>query len=552
VTTCEEDGPTLSPFVLTGRTREELGERARELRRLLEEETCERDRLPPWVAEPAPLPHRGVVLARSAGDLADKLDALRAGKRTEGVVEGKARTSPRVAFVFSPLRSEYPGMAHTLLGSHSSFQSHFQVLAAALSPLVDWSPEEVLHGAPGAPPLARLDVSQPLLFTLSCSLAELWASVGVHPDAVLGHSVGEIGAAVGCGALSATDGARVAVTWGRSSARLEGTGEMVSLPLPAAAVEERIARWDGRLSIAARNAPTSTAVAGEAKAVAELLDDLAEGGVQGHPMNIPAPGHSPGMAPVHDRFMAGLAGISPQPGTVPFYSAVSGGPLDSACLDAAYWSRNLRGPVHFEPAARALLRDGYDVFIEVGPRPVLASALEEIAAGADSVAVIGTLQQGDRASFLHALAEVYVRGVEVSWPEVEKGSPLLLGQLQRQQPQGLAPGRDREPLDLVLEQISVALEGVSPAAIDPDRPFKDLGLDSAAAVGVRNALNHITGLNLPSTLAYDYPTPRDVAAKLRQELQGGERPTEDPSDELDLADLVEQVLEEDGRQPERG
>ena len=382
-------------------------------------------------------------------------------------------------------------MGLDLLASHTAFRRHMQLCDAALAGLVDWSLEDVLRVSPGSPPFARLDVSQPALFAMTLSLAELWRSHGVRPDAVVGHSVGEIAAAASCGALSLQDAARVAATWGRSSRRLEGTGAMASLPLSAELAEEWIGRWKGRLSIAGLNSPSWTAVAGEEEAVGELLEELAGNGIHGTSMSIPAPGHSRGMAPVHEWFREELAEISPQPSLIPFYSTVSGDRLDTARLDADYWSANLRQPVLFEPAVRALLQDGYDVFIEVGPRPVLTAALEEIIGAGDAIA-LSTLERDDPGSRV----PFTLRGA----------SPLR---------------REQAALDLVLAEVASARGYASPLEVDPDRPFKDLGFDSEAAVGLRNALNGLTGLALPVTLAFDYPTPGDVARKLRLALEGG-------------------------------
>jgi acyl transferase domain-containing protein len=436
--------------------------------------------------------------------------------------EGKPdlRASARVAFVFPPLRSEYRGMGLDLLASHNAFRRHMQLCETALAGLVDWSLEEVLRGKPGTPPFARLDVSQPTLFATTASLAELGRSLDVQPDAVVGHSVGEIAAAASCGALSLEDAVRVVVTWGRSCMRLEGTGAMASLPLSAEAVENRISRWKGRLSIAAVNSPSWTAVSGPEEAIAELLQELAEDGAHGHSMSIPAPGHSPGMAPIHDWFVEELAGIAPRESAIPFYSTVTGDRLDTTHLDAEHWSGNLRQPVLFEATVRALLRDGYDAFVEVGPRPVLRTALEEIVGDRAEVAAIGAWGQDS--------------------PHARK--PFTLPDASPRRREGAA-------LDLVLEEVATARGYASPVEVDPGTTFKDLGFDSEAAVGLRNVLNRITGLVLPVTLAFDYPTPGDVARKLRLELEGkgdaAASTAEAPSaiDELDAASLVELVLE---------
>jgi acyl transferase domain-containing protein len=432
--------------------------------------------------------------------------------------------SARVVFVFPPLRSEHKGMGLDLLASHNAFERHMQLCETAFADLLDWSLEDVLRENPDSPPLERLDVSQPALFAMTASLAELWRSLGVRPDAVVGHSVGEIAAAASCGALSLRDAARVASTWGRSSMRLEGTGAMASVSLSAELTEEWIGHWKGRLSIAGLNSPAWTAVAGEEEAVRELLEELAGDGIHGSSMSIPAPGHSSGMAPIHEWFLEELTEISPQPSPIPFYSTVSGDRLDTAGLDADYWSGNLRRPVLFEPAIRALLRDGYDVFIEVGPRPILTTALEEII-GAGGAITLSTFERDDPDT-----------RVPFTLPGA---SPLR---------------REQAALDLVLAEVASARGYASPIEVDPDRPFKDLGFDSEAAVGLRNALNRLTGLALPVTLAFDYPTPGDVARKLRLELEGGAETkplaaAPNAIDELDANSLVELALAAEKERP---
>src|SRR6476469_4184734 len=206
-----------------------------------------------------PLPHRAVVLAAGPDEAVRGLDGLARGDTGAGVVRGEAREGGRVAFVFSPLRAKYAGMGLGLLDRYDAFADPMATFEEALAPLLEWSLEGVLRGREGAPPLERLDVNQPALFAVSASLAELWRSFGVRPDAVLGHSVGEIASAAACGALDPADAARVAATWGRCSMRLEGAGAMASLQLSAAEVERRLERWPGKLAISGLNAPSWTA-----------------------------------------------------------------------------------------------------------------------------------------------------------------------------------------------------------------------------------------------------------------------------------------------------
>jgi acyl transferase domain-containing protein len=401
-----------------------------------------------------------------------------------------------------------------------------------------------------------------VLFAVCSALAELWGAFGVRPSAVLGHSVGEIAAAAACGALSLDDAVRVAATWGRSSMRLEGTGAMASLPIPAAEAERRLERWQGRLAISGRNSPSWTAVSGEAVAVEGLLAELAAEGLAGRSMGIDGPGHSAGMAPIDAWFREELATISPRSTTIGFWSAVEAGPVDPSGLDAAYWSRNLRQPVLFEAALRSLRKAGCNAFLEIGPRPILTGAIEEILAGEPEAAAIGSWEQGEASQFHLQLAEAHVRGVEVDWrPLCREPKGVALGSasaapgatLRKRLLAAPPAGRARLSLEAVRRELAAVL-GEDAAEGAGEKSFRDLGLDSRGALALRNGLNRATGLVLSATLAFDYPTPRAVATKILLDLEGGSEAAEEPLldateeqalrdiDGLDLANLIERGL----------
>ncbi len=554
-----------APWVLVAASAGELRRQALKLRRRLDETPAPELAAisSALAAEAAPQAHRAVLLGGSGEDLRRGLDDLVAGRRGDDLISGEARDPVRVAFVFPPLRAEFEGMATDLLAASPAFRQQMRDCEAAQTPFADWCLDDVLHGRPGTPSLYRLDVSQHALFAICTSLARLWETLGVRPEAVLGHSLGEVPAAVISGALTLEEGARVTNTWGRSAMRFENQGEMGLIALPTAELEERIAPWRGRLWISALNAPGWTSVSGEKGAVEELLAALAADGVAGRPIGISAPGHSPAMTVVHQWFAEELPSISPRSGTVPFYSGVVGRKVDQTGLDALYWSSNLSQPVYFEPALRALLADGYNVLVEVGPRRVLAEVLGETIAdaGADAT-VVGALDQADRGYPLRALAELFVSGVDVDWEAICGEEPLIPAEFwpARRGPTGdgailaalLAdvPEIEREAvvLDLVRAEVARAVDLGSATDIDPGRPFKDLGFDSPKAVDLRNRLIEVSGLDLSTTVAFDYPTPRDVARKLLLELDGEEEPATGPTgpspdeeaiDELDLASLVE-------------
>ncbi|QSY52236.1 type I polyketide synthase [Streptomyces griseocarneus] len=257
------------------------------------------------------------------------------------------------------------------------------------------------------------------------SLAELWRSFGVRPSAVVGHSQGEIAAACVAGALSLEDAARVVALRSRLLSRLAGLGGMVSVPEPLADVTRRLEHWNDRIGVAAVNGPRSVVVSGDADALDELLEACTADGVRAKRIPVDYASHSSHVEIIEAELAEALEGITPRVPHTPFHSTVTGEIVDTAALDAAYWYRNLRATVRFEPAVRALMETGHQVFVEVSPHPVLAVGLQETAeaAGADETVVVASLRRdhGGPARWLTALGEAYVHGVPVDWAAVFAG-----------------------------------------------------------------------------------------------------------------------------------
>ncbi|TYB45397.1 type I polyketide synthase [Actinomadura chibensis] len=367
--------------------------------------------------------HRAVVLGDGPEEFRAGLASLASGEPDPNVIEGTALPSGhRTAFVFPGQGSQWAGMARELLDTAPAFAAKARECAAQFGRHLDWSVLDVLRGEPGAPSLERVDVVQPALFTMMVSLAALWRSAGVHPDAVVGHSQGEVAAAHVAGGLDLPDAVRIIALRSQAWRRLEGRGGMLSVSLPEEDVTERLVRWGDRLSVAAVNGPTAVTVSGDPAALDELAAGLDADGVRNRRIpGVNTAGHSAQVEVLRDQVLADLAEVAPRSSDVPFYSTVTGALLDTAELDAAYWYRNLREPVRFADAFTALAGTGGLLAVEVSPHPVLAPAIRENLDGVDGAAdVIGTLRRdgGGRRQVLTALAEAHTRGTAVDWPSV--------------------------------------------------------------------------------------------------------------------------------------
>ncbi|GAA5066398.1 type I polyketide synthase [Nocardia callitridis] len=387
----------------------------------------------------APDDHGAVGPARGGGNLGNALESLRLGlaaaaaeEVADNLVLGVATTGRRTVFVFPGQGSQWPGMAESLLETSPEFATYLDECEAALAPFVDWSLREVLTGAPGAPDLDRVDVVQPVLWAMMVSLAKLWIHLGVRPDAVIGHSQGEIAAAHIAGVLSLADSARVVALRSKAITALSGRGAMLSLSLTESDARARLAGWTGKLAVAAVNGPTAVLVSGDSAAVDEFAAELERDGVWNRRVNVDYASHSHHVDAIETTVREQLAPIIARPATLAVVSTVTGAPIDTTVLGADYWYTNLRSPVLFDTALRHLLAEGYDTAIEVSAHPVLRHNIDAIAddvesaSGEDSAFVsTGTLRRdrSGRHELLLAAARLYVRGIEVEWSKLLSSGP---------------------------------------------------------------------------------------------------------------------------------
>ncbi|WP_455568945.1 type I polyketide synthase [Streptomyces leeuwenhoekii] len=434
--------------------------------------------------------HRAVVLGAGTGELAAALRAVAGGEPGAGAVTGSVRTLGKgPVFVFPGQGGQWPGMAAELLDTSPEFAARWAECEAALAPCTDFSLTGTVRSGER---IDRVDVVQPVLWAVMVSLAELWRAHGVVPAAVAGHSQGEIAAACVAGALSLEDGARVVALRARALGALSGAGGMVSVAAPRARVEEWLPRWNGEVSVAAVNGPSSVVVSGAPAALDELVAHAGAHDVRARRVDVDYASHSPQVARIEEEILTALAPVTPRPAAIPFLSTVTAQWQDTTGLDAAYWYRNLREPVLLEQAVTALAEAGHDVFVEVGPHPLLGAALAETAerAGITDPLVTGTLRrdEGGLTRMRTALAELWVRGVPVDWtPALAPGTdgatdgtaadlPTYAFQRVRYWPRPV-PAGDRDPADerfwyAVDEQDLPAVAGT--LGLPDEEPLRDV------------------------------------------------------------------------------
>ncbi|MEU5900188.1 type I polyketide synthase [Streptomyces venezuelae] len=407
------------PWVVSARTADALREQARRLAEFAAHGTEARSTEIGWslATSRAVLEHRAVVIGQDSAQAISSLGALAAGEATADVVSGIAGDmGPGPVLVFPGQGSQWVGMGAQLLEESPVFAARIGECERALSAYVDWSLTEVLRG--DGSELARVEVVQPVLWAVMVSLAAVWADQGITPAAVIGHSQGEMAAACVAGALSLDDAARIVAVRSDALRQLQGHGDMASVGTSAEQTAELIGDRPG-VSVAAVNGPSSTVISGSPEDVAAVVADAEAAGLRARVIDVGYASHNPQIDALHDLLTDRLADIRPTPTDIAFYSTVTAERLDdTTALDTAYWVTNLRQPVRFAETVEALLADGYRLFIEASPHPVLNLGIQETIERAGVAATtVPTLRRdhGGRTQLTHAAAQAFAAGADIDW-----------------------------------------------------------------------------------------------------------------------------------------
>lgn len=335
-------------------------------------------------------PVRTAVLASSHEEL---IGALRE------VADGGAPSQTSVAmedrgpvWVFSGQGSQWPGMGVDLLTSDAVFAE----TVAKVEPLITRECGfSVIEAMCSPETITGIERIQPTLFTFQVALADALKANGARPGAVIGHSMGEVAAAVIAGALSVEDGVKVICRRSKLLSRIAGSGAMASVDLPAAQVLSDLAAHDlTEVVVSVVASPQSTVVGGATDAIRDLVASWETRGLMAREVAVDVASHSPQVDPILDDLADALADLTPMTPTVPYYSATLYDPCDEPVCDADYWVANLRQMVRFAAAAQAAMEDGYRVFGELAPHPLLTHAIEQTAGGLDmSVAALASMRR---------------------------------------------------------------------------------------------------------------------------------------------------------------
>ncbi|MFD9888719.1 beta-ketoacyl synthase N-terminal-like domain-containing protein [Amycolatopsis sp. NPDC059027] len=368
--------------------------------------------------------HRMTVVGASRGEMAEKLRAFVDGRPARGAGIGEATGTPRIVFVFPGQGSQWSGMARELLRSAPAFAAALAECDAAVRAEAGWSPIELLTDGG----LTGIAYVQPTLWAVEVALAAQWRFWGVLPDAVVGHSMGEVAAACVAGSLSLADGAAVICRRSAVLAGVAGKGAMASVELTVEQAEAEIAPCSDRVSVAVSNSESSTVLAGDPVTLDEVLARLDEREIFHRKIKVDVASHSPQMDALRPELLTAITGMEPAPGDVRMVSTVDGTDLGGTELTADYWARNLREPVRFGAVTRALAEEAPTIFVEMSPHPLLVSAVRETLDAVGSGAVVASTRRDEPelATLLDSLGAVHRAGGRVDWAAVCPGRTVRL------------------------------------------------------------------------------------------------------------------------------
>lgn len=360
-------------------------------------------------------PRRFAAVADTSEQLATQIEAFLEGKSRPGVCATASVRQPRILWVF-------PGHGIVSLTSGQRLAAQEPVFRDTLTACED-AIERTL-GAAGTEAFSRgesganVATLQLRTFALQVALAALWRHWGVMPDAVLGHSLGEVAAAYVAGGLVLDDAVRLVAARAELLEQIRGHGGMIAVDGDVAGVGAAFAALGRTVHVAARNAPKSIVLSGEEAPVREAMVQLGAAGFKCHWL-ADAPGHSPQIEPLLGAFEARLAGLNPQAAHMRFYSCVTGATMSEAHLDIGYWRRNLRQPVLFADAFASALADGFNVVVELSAQPILLPAISLGWREADA-ALTPSLrgEKDERTMMLRAAARLYAEGANLRWDAI--------------------------------------------------------------------------------------------------------------------------------------
>ncbi|WAN69216.1 SDR family NAD(P)-dependent oxidoreductase [Moorena producens JHB] len=367
--------------------------------------------------------HRLAIIASNQEDLGEKLAKARAKEDVCSVFTGiipNSHSSPKIALLFTGQGSQYVNMGRQLYDTEPIFRQALDQCHQILKSYLEKPLKDVIYPQESqdikTSEINQTAYTQPALFAIEYALFKLWQSWGINPDVVMGHSVGEYVAATVAGVFSLEDGLKLMATRGRLMQQLPCEGEMVSVMASELKVRDFLKTDTEKVAIAAINGPESVVISGASEDIGVICDKLEAEGIKTKRLQVSHPFHSPLMAPMLAEFEAVAHQITYHQPLLPLVSNVTGVRADKSIATAKYWVNHVLEPVRFAQSMETLHQTGYDIFLEIGPKPILLGMGRQCLPGEFGV-WLPSLREGveEWQQMLSSLGQLYVQGVKIDW-----------------------------------------------------------------------------------------------------------------------------------------
>jgi malonyl CoA-acyl carrier protein transacylase len=373
--------------------------------------------------------HRLALVAESTAQICEELETFIAEQEESPILmygQIPEQSAPKIAFLFTGQGAQYVGMGQQLYETQPHFRQTIDDCDEILRPYLGKPLLEVLYQTSATEELNETAYTQPSLFAIEYALAKLWQSYGIQPDAVMGHSVGEYVAACIAGVFSLEDGLKLIAERGRLMQTLPPrAGEMVVVRADEELVKVAIQPYSKTVSMAAVNGPTNIVISGEAQAVKSIVASLEQEGIKTTYLNVSHAFHSPLMEPILEPFAKIASEIMYAAPQINLISNVTGDIITTAVSNSEYWVNHIRQPVKFAPSMETLQQLGYQIFVEIGPKPVLLGMGRHCVPEAIDNVWLPSLRQGvsDWQQLFQSLGTLYLHDMQVDWASVDRDYP---------------------------------------------------------------------------------------------------------------------------------
>jgi len=363
---------------------------------------------------------RLAIYAENREDLHTKLRDYAKDELSPYIISGDSEDTVKIAFVYTGMGPQWWAMGRELMETQSAFRNALRACDAVFKPISGWSLIEALSQDEETSNITQTDITQPTNFALQYALTAYWQSLGVEPDLIVGHSLGEVAAAHSAGALNLEDALKVIYHRGRLQQRTDGQGGMLAVGLSTSDIADYISPYGEHLCIGAINSPGAVTLSGDLAAITTLAESLEDAGIFHRKLHVKTGFHSFVMDDLKTELLESLKDIQTANTTTPLYSTVTGRREEGHQFNTEYWWKNVRHPVSFAQSIAAMAKDGANVFMEIGPHPVLGSSIKQCLQAAQKRGyTVNSLvrKKPERENILLSLGQLYCVGYDIDWSQ---------------------------------------------------------------------------------------------------------------------------------------